>query len=67
MRTELVNTILTKPSENIIITDSSKFGQKQSYQLSPLEAINRVITDQAINIKDEQYLIEKKIIVDKVI
>lgn len=67
MRTELVNTILTKPSENIIITDSSKFGQKQPHQLSPLEAIHRVITDQAINIEDEQYLTAKNIIVDKVV
>ena len=67
MRTELVNTILTKPSENIIITDSSKFGQKQPHQLSPLEAIHRVITDQAIKIEDEQYLTAKNIIVDKVI
>ena len=67
MRTELVNTILTKPSENIIITDSSKFGQKQPYQLSTLESIHRVITDQAIRIEDEQYLTAKKIIVDKVV
>ena len=67
MRTELVNTILTKPSENIIITDSSKFGQKQPHQLSPLEAIHRVITDQAIKIEDEQYLTAKNIIVDKVV
>ena len=67
MRTELVNTILTKPSENIIITDSSKFGQKHSYQLSPIESIHRVITDQAIRVEDEQYLTAKKIIVDKVI
>ena len=67
MRTELVNTILTKPSENIIITDSSKFGQKQPYQLSPLEAIHRVITDQAIKIEDEKYLTAKNIIVDKVV
>ena len=67
MRTELVNTILTKPSENIIITDSSKFGQKQSYQLSPIESIHRVITDQAIRVEDEQYLTAKKIIVDKVV
>lgn len=67
MRTELVNTILTKPSENIIITDSSKFGQKQPHQLSPLEAIHRVITDKAINIEDEKYLTAKNIIVDKVV
>ena len=67
MRTELVNTILTKPCENIIITDSSKFGQKQPYQLKPIESIHRVITDQSINLNDEQYLTAKKIIVDKVI
>ncbi|AHN25203.1 Transcriptional regulatory protein YciT [Gilliamella apicola] len=67
MRTELVNTILTKPCENIIITDSSKFGQKQPFKLKPIESIHRVITDQAINLNDEQYLTAKRIIVDKVI
>ncbi|WP_392561058.1 DNA-binding transcriptional regulator YciT [Orbus sturtevantii] len=66
MRTELVNTILTKNSENIIITDSSKFGQIHPYTFSPIRAIKRVITDQEINTKDEQFLLTSNIIVDKV-
>lgn len=66
MRTDLVNTILAKPCENIIITDSSKFGQIQPYSLSPTNGINRVITDSDINSKYEQYLLNQKITVDKV-
>lgn len=66
MRTELVNTILAKPCENIIITDSSKFGQKQKYPFKPLTAINRIITDFNIDIDNENYLHNNKIIVDKV-
>lgn len=66
MRTELVNTILDKPSENIIITDSSKFGQQQKYLFHPLSAINRVITDSNIDSKNERYLHDNAIIVDKV-
>lgn len=66
MRTELVNMILTKPCENIIITDSSKFGQQQKYQLQPLKAINRVITDSNIDSDNENYLNNHSINVDKV-
>ena len=66
MRTQLVNTILTQPGENIIITDSSKFGQIQHDSIEPLNAINRVITDLKINALDEEYLSRQGIIVDKV-
>lgn len=66
MRTELVNTILAKPSESIIITDSSKFGIKQKYQFQPLNSINRVITDYSIDVESENYLYNSNIIVDKV-
>jgi len=66
MRTELVNTILAKKSENIIITDSSKFGQIHPYSFHPIQAIKRVITDQDINIKDEQFLLKNNVLVDKV-
>lgn len=65
-RTELVNTILTKPCENIIITDSSKFGVTHPYSLTPLAAVSRVITDMAINQSDEAYLNQQKITVDTV-
>lgn len=66
MRTELANSILSKPCENIIITESSKFGQKQKYQFEPLNAIHRVITDFSIDINNENYLQKNEIIVDKV-
>lgn len=67
MRTELVNAILMKPSENIIITDSSKFGQVQPYPFKPLNAINRIITDSDIPDDDAHYLLRNQIQIDNVI
>ncbi len=45
MRADIVNTILAKNVENIVITDSSKFGQIHPNSLQPTLAISRVITD----------------------
>ncbi|QIQ22456.1 DeoR/GlpR family DNA-binding transcription regulator [Zophobihabitans entericus] len=66
-RTEVVNAILAKDSENIVITDSSKFGQVQAYPfMSPVNNIDRVITDGYLLNQHEQHLIQKGVIVDKV-
>lgn len=48
MRTKVINAIIAKGAENIIITDSSKFGLTQPYLINPTGAINRVITDYRI-------------------
>lgn len=45
MRTDIANTVLAKGVENIVLTDSSKFGQINPNPLQPTHAINRVITD----------------------
>ncbi|WP_127959319.1 DNA-binding transcriptional regulator YciT [Serratia microhaemolytica] len=45
MRADIVNALLAKGSENIILTDSSKFGQIQANPLQPISQIQRVITD----------------------
>jgi DeoR/GlpR family transcriptional regulator of sugar metabolism len=45
MRADVVNAVLAKGVENIIITDASKFGQIHPNPLTPLTAISRVITD----------------------
>lgn len=49
LRAEVVNAVLAKGMENIIITDSSKFGDTSSCPLGPVSAINRVITDDGID------------------
>lgn len=45
MRADVVNAVLAKGAENIVLTDSSKFGQVQPNPLQPTQAISRVITD----------------------
>lgn len=45
MRADIANTVLAKGVENIVLTDSSKFGQINPNPLQPTHAINRVITD----------------------
>ncbi|MGA7584642.1 MAG: DNA-binding transcriptional regulator YciT [Rouxiella badensis] len=45
MRSDVVNAILAKSTETIVLTDSSKFGSIQPYPLSEQYPISRVITD----------------------
>lgn len=45
MRADVVNAVLAKGVENIVLTDSSKFGQIQPNPLDPMSQIGRVITD----------------------
>lgn len=59
MRADVLNAVLAKNVENIIITDSSKFGQIHPHSLSPIQAIKRVITDNHITAEHRQ-LIEKQ-------
>lgn len=48
MRTDVVNAVLEKGGEAIILTDSSKFGTMHPYSLSPASNFSRVITDDGI-------------------
>ncbi len=48
MRTDVVNAVLEKGSENIVLTDSSKFGTTHAYPLMPANAISRIITDNGL-------------------
>ncbi|HEI8864895.1 TPA: DeoR/GlpR transcriptional regulator [Serratia odorifera] len=50
MRADVVNAVLEKGVENIILTDSSKFGQIQPNPLRPLAKIGRVITDSRLSL-----------------
>lgn len=48
MRSDVVNAVLEKGSEAIVLTDSSKFGCVHPYPLGPLSRFHRVITDSKI-------------------
>ncbi|MFU0966844.1 DNA-binding transcriptional regulator YciT [Kluyvera ascorbata] len=54
MRADIVNAVLEKGSEAIVLTDSSKFGAIHPYQLGPMNQFNRVITDD--NLSTEKQL-----------
>ena len=54
MRSDIVNAVLEKGSEAIVLTDSSKFGAIHPYPLGPMNQFNRVITDD--NLSTEKQL-----------
>ena len=54
MRADIVNAVLEKGSEAIVLTDSSKFGAIHPYPLGPMNQFNRVITDD--NLSTEKQL-----------
>ena len=56
MRADVANTILAKGQENIIITDSSKFGRVHPGSIGPLGKITHVITDNGIPEQDAAWL-----------
>lgn len=49
MRADVVNAVLAKSSEAIVLTDSSKFGAVHPYTLGPMTQFARVITDDGLN------------------
>lgn len=49
MRADVVNAVLSKGADNIIITDATKFGQIHPHSLSPMSEIRQVITDTSID------------------
>ncbi|MCE9870435.1 MAG: DeoR/GlpR family DNA-binding transcription regulator [Enterobacterales bacterium] len=64
MRADIANTVLAKGVENIVLTDSSKFGQINPNPLQPTHAINRVITDYRLSDEYRNYLKKMNIQLD---
>lgn len=64
MRADVVNAVLEKGSEAIILTDSSKFGAVHPYTLGPANHFSRVITDDKLNATAHQALQQSGLIVD---
>lgn len=63
MHTDVVNAVLEKECEAIVLTDSSKFGAVHSYSIGPVERFNRVITDSKIRASDLMHLEQSKLTV----
>ena len=45
MRSDVVNAVLEKGAEVIVLTDSSKFEAIRPYTLGPFDRVSRVVTD----------------------
>ncbi len=48
MRSDVVNAVLEKGCEAIVLTDSSKFGVMHPYTLGPQQQFSRIITDDGL-------------------
>lgn len=64
MRADVVNAVLEKGSEAIVLTDSSKFGATHPYTLGPITRFSRVITDDGLSETANQQLQESGVQVD---
>lgn len=49
MRSDVVNAVLEKECEAIVLTDSSKFGAVHPYTMGPVSRFSRVITDERLS------------------
>lgn len=56
LRADIVNAVVAKGAENIVLTDASKFGQINLHPLGPLSAFSRVITDDQLSPEFQQNL-----------
>lgn len=64
MRADVVNAVLEKNCEAIVLTDSSKFGAVHPYPLGPIGRFNRVITDEKLAADQQEQLVQSGLIVD---
>jgi DeoR/GlpR family transcriptional regulator of sugar metabolism len=64
LRADVINAVLAKGAENIILADASKFGLVHQNSLSPLSSISRVITDSRLPANYQQQLAAQNIQVD---
>lgn len=64
MRADVVNAVLEKGCEAIVLTDSSKFGALHSYTLGPINQFSRVITDEKLHPVQQAQLEQAGLIVN---
>lgn len=66
MRTDVVNAVLEKGSETIVLTDSTKFGVVHPYSFGAPKRVKRVITDNNLSAEAQLQLQHCGILVDTV-
>ena len=66
MRSDVVNAVLAKECEAIVLTDSSKFGAVHPYTMGPASRFSRVITDERLRDEYRQQLEQDGLTVDMV-
>ncbi|MDK7097714.1 DNA-binding transcriptional regulator YciT [Klebsiella aerogenes] len=64
MRADVVNAVLEKQCEAIVLSDSSKFSVVHPYPLGPISRFNRIITDNNLNDTIRQQLTDRGLTVD---
>ena len=64
MRSDVVNAVLEKECEAIVLTDSSKFGAVHPYTMGPAARFSRVITDDRLSEAHRNKLEESGLIVN---
>lgn len=64
MRSDVVNAVLEKGCEAIVLTDSSKFGAVHPYTMGPVSRFSRVITDERLSEAHREQLLSDGLIVD---
>ncbi|MGE4799757.1 DNA-binding transcriptional regulator YciT [Yersinia hibernica] len=64
LRADVINSVLAKGSENIILADASKFGQVHQNLLAPTSGVSRVITDSRLPAYYQQQLTAQGVKVD---
>ena len=64
MRADVVNAVLAKNCEAIVLTDSSKFGAVHPYTLGPIAQFARVITDDGLSGDSQRQLEQAGLQVD---
>ena len=64
MRSDVVNAVLEKECEAIVLTDSSKFGAVHPYTMGPASRFSRVITDERLSDEHRNKLEDDGLIVD---
>lgn len=64
MRSDVVNAVLEKGCEAVVLTDSTKFGAVHAYMMGPISRFSRVITDNGLKAEHQQQLERDGLIVD---
>lgn len=64
MRSDVVNAVLEKGGEAVVLTDSTKFGAVHPYMMGPISRFSRVITDKGLKAEHQQQLERDGLIVD---